>query len=72
MAKATTKTEPEKPVWKIEEIYGAWWVYETPRPELEQFKSHNRPSQPRILGPFHCQEYAEKRLDENLKSGKLF
>jgi hypothetical protein len=54
----------------IEEVHGLWWAYEPPRPSNEKFVSHGRPQSPRILGPFNCREYAEKKLEE-IKSGRI-
>lgn len=50
--------------WIIEEVHGIWWAYLPPRPPDEKFVSHNRPYQPRIIGPFHCKEYAELKVNE--------
>jgi hypothetical protein len=51
--------------WIIEEIHGAWWAYEPPRPPDRCFFSHGRPTNPPIKGPFNCREYAEFMKSKN-------
>jgi hypothetical protein len=57
-------------IWTIEEVHGIWWAYEPPRPPDEKFVTHGRSQSPCILGPFHCREVAEKKLEE-VKGGRV-
>jgi len=52
------KQEPKKE-WVIGEVHGIWWAWLEPKPPDEAFRTHGRPTKPRIIGPFHNKIYAE-------------
>jgi hypothetical protein len=50
--------------WQIVEMHGAWWAYEGELPPPEAFRTHGRPPNPPILGPYPSRAVAEMLLQK--------
>jgi hypothetical protein len=55
-----------KKTWQLIELHGCWWAYEGELPSPKAFKTHGRPPQPPILGPFPSRAVAEAMLQRHL------
>jgi hypothetical protein len=52
--------------WRLVELHGCWWAYEGELPPPEAFKTHGRPPQPPILGPYPARAVADAMLHQHL------
>jgi hypothetical protein len=52
--------------WQLVELHGCWWACEGEPPPPEAFKTHGRPPQPPILGPYPTRVVAEAMLRRHL------
>jgi hypothetical protein len=56
----------KKKTWQFVERHGLWWAHEGELPPADAFKTHGRPPQPPILGPFPSRVIAEALLGRHL------
>ena len=52
--------------WHIVERHGMWWAYRGEHPPDEAFKTHGRPTNSPIVGPFSSRVAAEAMLPRRL------
>jgi hypothetical protein len=48
--------------WQIIEVHGLWWAYKGELPPPKAFRTHGRPADPPIIGPYPSRVAAEAML----------